>query len=419
MAVVGVVEDSEIIRELLTEVLEAKGHDVRTCATLEGARKAFCATPPELLLVDIGLPDGSGLDLIREMRRLHPPETLPVVILSGAGEEEDLISGFDAGASDYLTKPLSLGEISAKCALLLAKRRPSTRAMTASLEAGLPGGEARAFGRYRLKGLLGQGGSGVVYDAWDLEADRPVALKVLHSVSCAQEEARRRFVREIYTLTEVRHPSLVSVYDYGAEGGRLYYAMERVEGITLAEHVEQKGPLSEDELLRVLTGLAGALCALDEAGLVHRDLKPQNIILAAGSLDRPVLIDFGLAKSCRDRSLTQPGEVLGTPSFMTPEAVRGLELDARADLFSLGMVAIYCLTGREPFHDRSYMALLQAIASEEVPLPEGTSLGLRAVLRSLTRLRPEDRLPSAAALLEELERVRHERATGCVLRSAG
>lgn len=408
---IGVVEDTDLVRELLVDVLSDRGYQVTACATLAEARDAFLISPPDLLVTDIRLPDGDGLDFLGELRRLHPAEAFPVLVLSGMGAERDLTRGFDAGASDYLTKPLSPPELLAKCSVLLARTRARTQVRTQSpsrvfsaVGEDLPGGRHKAFGRYRIEGVLGRGGVGVVYAATDLKEDRRVALKVLSSISCLKEEARKRFIRETYALSQVHHPSVVSVFDFGSTEGRMFFAMELVDGPTLAEKIGAEGTATEAQVVELLVPLVGALEQLGQAQLVHRDIKPENVILRDGRYDRPVLVDFGLAKQTFDRSLTLTGNLVGTPAYMAPEMIRGEPVDARADLFCLGLVARFACTGTDVFPDHDCMALLRAIASQPIPIPSCLSDSLGEVLRRLTCSKPEERYASAADLSHALTR---------------
>ena len=407
MARILILEDSPLVQDLMREVLTRRGHEVAVCDRVEAARSAIEASLPDLLIADVGLPDGSGLELVARLRERFDEHTLPVIVLSGMGTEEDLLHGFAVGANDYLTKPVSNAELLAKCAMLLARRRPSPQSAPSggpeaqAMGEHLPGGAANAFGRYRITGLLGQGGAGVVYRAEDHAHDgREVALKVPGLPTTAAH--RQRFTREVYLLSSLEHPSVVRVYDFGTGEGRLYCAMERVEGSDLAEYVRERGPISERETVMLLRALTDALGCVSEAGLLHRDIKPRNVILREDDLSTPVLVDFGLAKQPEDRSLTKTGELIGTPGYMAPEVLKGERPTVRSDLFALGLLARFGLTGEEVFPDQTGMALLTALATCPVTIPSTVSPGLGAVLERLTRIRPEERYPDPAALQEAL-----------------
>jgi len=406
MANIAVVEDDPSVLEFLCDALDVRGHEVWPFSTFETAKAGllgagFLDRQIDLLVTDVDLPDGSGLDLVRLLKQAQCE--FPVLVESGRTLETDLLLGFDAGASDYITKPVSVSELLAKCAVLLA-RAQAKRQSDSGLGGDLPGGLQRAFGRYRISGVIGTGGGGSVFSAWDLEEERPVALKVLPSLAGLRPGARQRFVREVYTLSSVHHPGVVRVLDFGGQEGRSYFAMEMLEGLTLEERIEREGVLSEPSLLALLLGMAKALAAVHEAGLVHRDLKPSNIMLLAGDCAQPKLIDFGVAKRPDDHSVTQLGALVGTPAFFSPEQVRGQRLDARSDLFTLGLVAHYALTGACFHREESLPRLLSEISSRPLVIPAAeASPGLRELLHRLTRIDREERFASAAELVEALE----------------
>lgn len=407
MARIAILEDDELVRELLTEVLESRGHEVHAFALLEEAEAHVRTGLPDLLVTDVQLPDGSGLDLVVKLRT-EWADAIPVLVLSGLEAESDFEAGFEAGATDYLTKPVSTAELTAKCSLLLSRTR---RAEPARDQPGgeLPGGAQRAFERYRIVQLLGQGSVGVVYEAFDLQDERSVALKVLSPLVGSQPGIRQRFYRESYSLSLVQHPNVVPVHDLGSSEGRLYYAMELVRGQTLAQYVAAQGPLSETQTIGLLAGLASALEALSAQDLVHRDLKPANIVLRDGRTDAPVLVDFGLAKRPFDRLLTNPGELVGTPAYMAPECVTGEVPGPQSDQFSLGLVARFALTGEQVFPEKQGLGLLQALVSERVAFPAGLSPELRAVLERLTQHDVAARYSSARDVCEALNRLRTSR----------
>ena len=330
------------------------------------------------------MPDGSGLELVYRLRDRHGEEAFPVLILSTLRSESDILRGFAAGADDYLSKPFSRDELLAKCAVLLNRRKPA-KATAPIGEPGLPQSMGLVFGRFELRGLMGRGTYGTVYDAYDRQMERPVALKVLSALHGNEPSNRLRFLRESYALSSVNHPNLVQVIDFGLHEGRLYYAMDRIEGPTLKEHIQRHGPASSAQAHKLFKGLSAAIQALARANLVHRDLKPSNIILRGGDFSDPVVVDFGLAKRTFDRGVTDPLTLLGTPGYIAPELIRGEEADARSDLFSLGLVLRFALEGEDIFPDLGGYELLNRIAEGPIPLPAGLPQRFSQVLQALLR----------------------------------
>lgn len=404
MARIAVVDDEELIRSLIAELLGGRGHEVVEFDGCVTAYDALEKDPPALLVCDVRLPDGTGLDLVARLRATYGDAQLPVLMLSGLRSEADFLRGYAAGATDYLAKPFTPDELLAKVQILLARTTRQGAGVSTCAEQ-LPGdpGTGLAFGRYQVLSVLGQGSYGVVYRAFDTVEERPVALKVLSALPASQPECRLRFLRETYSLSSIRCPHVAAIHDFGASEGRLYYAMDLVTGPTIERQVKSGGPANERELAALMRGLARALTALAEADVVHRDLKPANVILRDGRWDQPVLVDFGLAKRPFDRGLTDPQMLIGTPGYMPPECIRGETPDSRSDLFSLGLVARFAATGLEVFPELQGLQLLQAIASRPVSLPRAVSSPMREVLRRLTAVDRRRRTPTAQALLAELE----------------
>lgn len=403
MTNIAIVEDDELIRELISELLQRRNHQVVMFEGCQDAFEALESAPPDLLVCDVSLGDGSGLDLVARLRAIHGDAALPILVLSGMKTESDFLRGFAAGATDYLPKPFTTDELLAKVHILLARTFRQGAGASSSPDQ-LPGvSSGLAFDRYQLESVLGQGSYGVVYRAHDQRADRQVALKVLSALPGSQPESRLRFLRETYALASIRSPHVARIHDFGAAEGRLYYAMDLVQGPTIEQKVASDGRASEGEARLLLRGLAAALAALERAGVVHRDIKPANVILRDGRWEEPVLVDFGLAKRPFDHGLTDPQMLIGTPAYMAPEMIRGADVDHRSDLFAMGLVARYALTGGEAFPHLVGLELLQAIAARPTPLPPTIPRALRELLRQMLQVHAGMRMASAAELLKGLD----------------
>ena len=235
--------------------------------------------------------------------------------------------------------------------------------MTAEFDTG------QRFGAYLLGPLLGRGGMGVVYQAQHVHLGRTVALKLLAPELSRSEDFRARFLRESRLAAELDHPGIVTVYDAGEVNGVLFIAMRFVRGTDLAAVLVQRGPLGVDETLSILNQVATALDAAHTSGLVHRDVKPANVMIEG---QRVYLADFGLTKrlaSSDSMQLTAAGQFLGTVDYVAPEQIEGRPTDGRADQYALGCVLFECLTGSRPYPRDSQVAIIFAQLREPPPRP--------------------------------------------------
>ena len=272
-------------------------------------------------------------------------------------------------------------------------------------------------GSFRVLEILGAGGMGEVYLAEDERLGRRVALKLLPTELIADSEQVRRFRREARVLSALDHPGILTVYELVEEGGLTCLATERVEGETLRERLAH-GPLPWTEAVEIARQVADALAAAHEAGVVHCDVKPENVMVRRDG--RVKVLDFGIARLIRRgddlASLsagggehTGSGLVLGTPAYLSPEQIRGLELDGRSDLFSLGVMLFELLTGGRPFAEGSIAQTISAILERPAPSPAERGIvlpaGLEAILQRLLRKEREQRYLGARELVHDLKRL--------------
>jgi serine/threonine-protein kinase len=247
------------------------------------------------------------------------------------------------------------------------------------------------LGRYRLEEELGRGSMGTVFRAVR-DDGAVVALKIASPELAGDAVYRRRFEREGRIAAALAHPHLVEVLEAGEEDGRPYLASRLVAGRTLAARIADDGPLADVETVRLVAELASALDALHERGLIHRDVKPANILL--GPSGAAALADFGLARGAADTVLTQAGRVSGTVDYLAPEVIRGSPATSASDIYALGCLAYECLAGEPPFADRTVAdAILAHLEAEPEPLDSPLS---PVVLLALAKA-PADRPPTATA----------------------
>ena len=237
------------------------------------------------------------------------------------------------------------------------------------------------IGGYRIEAMVGRGGMGVVYRAVDLALDRRVAIKLISAENAQEPGFRERFKRESRLAASIRHPNVITVFRAGEEDGQLFIAMDYIEGTDLKALITSRGRLDPELAARIVVQVAAALDAAHAKGLVHRDVKPANVLIEGA--ERAYLTDFGLTKEVASESgVTGTGVVLGTIDYMAPEQVAGDKLDARADIYSLGCVLWEALTGQVPYLRESAVAMGmtsgQMLRQVQLPLAAPTILaGIR------------------------------------------
>lgn len=296
---------------------------------------------------------------------------------------------------------------------------PPSSTGSASSALGLPR-IGTVFAGYSLEGVLGRGGMSVVYRGDNTRLGNKIALKVLAPDLSEDDAFRERFVRESRVAASINHPNIIPIYDAGDSDGLLYIAMRYVEGADLKVLLRREGPLHVPRACTLISQVGGALHAAHHAGLIHRDIKPGNILIeriddGIQILEHVYLADFGLTKHAQSRSgLTHTGQFVGTVDYVAPEQIEGRPTDKRADVYSLGCVLFECLTGVVPYHRESDVAVLWAHVQEECPpvstlrsdIPEGMDdVVARAMAKS-----PDDRYQTAAEFVADVSRLGREEA---------
>ncbi|MBZ0238992.1 MAG: serine/threonine protein kinase, partial [Deltaproteobacteria bacterium] len=265
-------------------------------------------------------------------------------------------------------------------------------------------------GRYEILARIGEGGMGVVYKAKQVSIDRVIAIKVLNPQMAADQQWVQRFANEARACSRLQHPNTIRMFDFGqSQDGRYFLTMEFLDGQVLRTAIQQ-GPMAPNRVAKILIQCCASLAEAHAIGIIHRDIKPDNVFLLnmAGSPDFVKLLDFSVAKLLQenDRMKTQAGVVFGTPQYMSPEQGRGLPLDARSDLYALGILGYEMLTGRVPFNDDNPMTVLQMhLRSELPPLPPNVSPGIASVVRKALEKDPARRYQSAGEMMQHCQQV--------------
>jgi serine/threonine-protein kinase len=277
------------------------------------------------------------------------------------------------------------------------------------------------LGRYRLERLLGEGGMGVVYVARHEDLGKPAAVKILNERHGQSEEIRARFLREGQAAARIRHPNIVDVYDVGVDGGRAYLVMELLEGEDLRRLIGREGPLDAQRTADLMVPVVAALAAAHDAGVVHRDLKPDNVFVARErNTLAPKVLDFGISKLADPEQpglLTGTGALLGTPYYMSPEQAKSARnIDAQSDQYSCGVILYECVTGRRPLEEPSIYQLIQRIVHGDFAPPRQLNPSIPAALEQLIlkamAAEPQQRFPTTRAFGRALLEFASDRVRG-------
>ncbi|HEU4731088.1 MAG TPA: protein kinase [Kofleriaceae bacterium] len=278
-------------------------------------------------------------------------------------------------------------------------------------------------GRYEIQARIGEGGMGVVYKARQTSIDRVIAIKMLNAQMASDPTWVQRFYNEAKACSRLQHPNTIRMFDFGqSSDGRLFMTMEFLDGVSLREELS-RGALAAQRVVKILIQCCASLAEAHSIGIIHRDIKPDNVFLLnmAGSPDFVKLLDFSVAKLLEgDRMKTQAGVVFGTPQYMSPEQGRGLPLDARSDLYALGILAFEMLTGNVPFNDDNPMTVIQMHLHAAIPpLPQSIPYSVQQIVRRALEKEPSRRYQSAGEMMQHCQQVFAEVTQGGMSIGAG
>ncbi len=433
-----VVDDSAINRELLSEILTTAGYRVRAAANGNEALDAVAHEMPETILLDVQMPGMTGYEVCERLKRHARWRSIPVIFISALDDVSEKVRGFEAGAADYVTKPFEPPEVLARVGSQLALHRlqselrernvelqrrneqlvlaqERTERVFLALSEALPG--TVLDDTYRLDVKIGEGGFGAVYRGEHLRLRRPVAIKGLRPSNAGSGEDLARFRREGIAACRIAHPHAVEVLDFGVSStGIAYLVMELLHGRTLSAMLMEEPVLPVGRCADIVVPVCDALNAAHTAGIVHRDVKPQNIFLhRAEGREVVKVVDFGIAKLMDDpadlagQDVTKQGSLVGTPEYMAPERLFGRPYDYRSDVYSLGVVLYFMLSAHTPFgHEipAGMMEMVQShVASKPRPLRELARPKVTAAVTDLVMraLEPDPaRRPSLHEIAETL-----------------
>jgi serine/threonine protein kinase len=396
-----IADDDPVWRKLLTQNIQKWGFEV---VEAEDGKRAWDMIQqhgaPRIAVLDWQMPKLDGVDICRRIRSSLNLPFIYTIILTSRDTRDDVVAGFESGADDYLVKPVDMAILRSRlgAAVRIVKTVPPPRQ--------IPG--------YKLIGRLGAGAMATVYKARQLSLNRLVAVKILPKKFSLNPEFVKRFYAEGRAAAKLNHPNIVAALDVGRHDDTHYFIMEYVEGYTVYEHLVKEGPYAEAEALAIAIQVAKALNHAHKAGLIHRDVKPKNILITDDGVAK--LADMGLARAVSDREAAEAeaGKAFGTPYYIAPEQIRGkVNIDLRADIYSFGCTLFHMVTGRVPFEGPDISSILLKHLDEPVVPPDHINTQLTTGISEIVELcmakKARKRYASTKDLIEDLQAVADSR----------
>jgi serine/threonine-protein kinase len=396
-----IIEDDPWIRENIVEMLSEEGYQ---CVTAENGRlgvEAALRERPRAVLCDVSMPELDGHGVLQALRQDGATAAVPFLFLSARADKSDIRAGMNLGADDYLTKPFTHRELLDALDARLA-RAGRAQPLPSNPEVG-----DDQLKKYDLRRLIGKGAMGEVWEATHTTLGRSVAIKFIDAAFSADPEAVQRFHLEARAAARLECRNVVAVFDHGvSREGRPFLVMERLQGESLEARLARVEHLPPAAVLAITRDVARGLSLAHAAGILHRDLKPDNIFLHWGLGDDEEIakiIDFGVAKFRDGTEPPRSTRLVGTPLYMSPEQSRGMPTDARSDLWALAVVVYRMVVGDLPFSSHSFPALALLIWNEPAPAPSSLRPELPPALdawatRALAKS-PADRFQNASELV--------------------
>jgi serine/threonine-protein kinase len=392
-----IADDDSLWRAVLSQNVNKWGYEV---VTAEDGGQAWDILQqrgaPRVAILDWQMPELDGVEICRRIRGSLKLPFIYTIILTSRDSRDDMVTGFQSGADDYLIKPVDMEILHSRlsAAVRIVKAVPPPRQ--------IPG--------YRLLGRLGAGAMATVYKAQQLSLDRIVAVKILPKKFSSMPEFVERFYAEGRAAAKLNHPNIVAALDVGRHADAHYFIMEYVEGYTVHEHLVKEGPYSEADALGIAIQVAKALNHAHKAGLIHRDVKPKNILIARDGIAK--LADMGLARAVSDREAAEAeaGKAFGTPYYISPEQIRGkVNIDLRSDIYNFGCTLFHMVTGRVPFEGPDTSSILLKHLDEPLVPPDHINpkltIGMCEVIELCMAKKPAKRYANTTDLIEDLQAV--------------
>ncbi len=401
-----VVDDDELVRFTLKQVLEQASYLVSVADDGDGALELMAQDNFEVVVTDVIMPGMSGIELLSRIRKLN--DRTMVIIITGEPNINAAVESMKLGADDYISKPFNVDKIIESVARAFAKIRNAsnqTNDETIVLENGMG-----TIGGYTVISKISEGNKGEVFLAKKIEDGeiRQFALKTIKFTDATESEKYKtleRFNREAQVAAKIQHPNIVKILDYGlsTEEPIPYIVMEYLDGKSLKKLINNK-VLSFSDKLEIIQQVASALQEIHANGICHRDIKPENIMIGE-SLTVKVM-DFGVAKTIESQ-LTLTGDLLGTPNYLSPEAFKSSDIDHRADLFALGVIAYELFVGRRPFNGDNLFHLAHVISTDRPIKPQTIvpdfPAKLQVILAKMLKKDPAERYETAGGIIIDID----------------
>ncbi len=396
-----IADDDPLWRKVLEQNIRAWGYEVVTADDgLQAWRLLQAKGAPRVAVLDWQMPELDGVDICRRIRRTLNLPFIYTIILTSRDSRDDMLAGLESGADDYLVKPVDMEILRSRltAAMRIVKAVPPPRQ--------IPG--------FQLLGRLGAGSMATVYKARQVSLDRLVAVKVLPKKYSQMAEFVKRFYAEGRAAAKLNHANIVAALDVGQHADTHYFIMEYVEGHTVYERLVKEGSYPETKALALMIQVAQALDHAHQAGLIHRDVKPKNILITNEGVAK--LADMGLARAISDREAAEAeaGKTFGTPYYIAPEQIRGdVDIDARADIYSFGATLYHMVTGKAPFDSSDVRVIMRKHLREPIVPPDHVnprlSNGISEIIELCLAKDPLKRYVSASDLIEDLQAVAENR----------
>ncbi len=398
-----IVEDDFAFRNFMIETLNTFDYDISDVEDVNKAVKVLTDRKIDLVVSDVNMPGKSGIELLAEINRKWPE--IPVLIITGMPRIESAVECIKLGAFDYISKPFDLVQFSKTIKQALDH---SNSVGSISNAKTVHSQNTRTLAGFTVIKTIGEGSMGIVFLAEKENEQRQYALKIVKA-SLSEERNKKliaRFFNEVEVISKLNHPNIIKIYNHGyAEEEQIpYYVMQYIEGDSLKQHCNSKSKLNLNQKLKIIQKIACALEATHKLGIYHRDIKPDNVLLDTNHNVK--LMDFGIAH-LPGSNITLTQQALGTPAYISPEAINSPKTDHRSDIYSLGSLSYELLLGKRPFHGDTFFEIAHKIQNERPKHPRKIksqiSESVINILAKMLKKDPNCRYQTVSEIIDDID----------------